>query len=180
MLLTKVGRGWLRWTIVCALGLIVLAGCGGTKRLPVAGTVTLDGKPLDDAIITFAPDADKGNTTQISCSSPVKEGRYELKTTGTTRADSGSGAPPGWYKVIVRPQSKPPFMQPPATIPNKAGTSKRGQLLAGQKQRNRMPQPPKNPNPIPAQYSTVEKTPLEVEVKDNPQPGAYDFSLKSR
>src|SRR6516164_4282354 len=125
MTVTRVGRGWLRWAILCALGLTALAGCGGVRRAPVAGTVTLDGKPLDGAVITFSPDAAKGNTASISCSGLVKEGRYELQTTGTTRADSGSGAPPGWYKVTLKPQPKPLIAQPPAPVENKGGTSKR-------------------------------------------------------
>jgi hypothetical protein len=169
-------RGWLPWVILCALGSIALAGCGGVKRVPVAGTVTLDGKPLDNAIITFAPDADKGNTASISCSGPVTEGRYELQTTGTTRADSGSGVPPGWYKVIVRPQPKSALMQLQAPVENKGGTSRRGQLISAQKERSRMPRP-RPMNPIPSQYVNVEKTPLEVEVKKNPEPEAYDFKL---
>jgi hypothetical protein len=146
----------------------------------VAGTVTLDGKPLDGAIITFAPDAAKGNAAQISCTSPVTEGRYELQTTGTTRADSGSGAPLGWYKVTLRPQPKLPFEQPPVPpVENKGVTNPRAKLLDAQKQRSRMRRTaPKNS--IPTQYSSVEKTPLEVEVKTNPESGAYDFALKSR
>jgi hypothetical protein len=30
---------------------------------------------------------------------------------------------------------------------------------------------------LPAYGKTIEKTPLSVEVKDPPEPGAYDFSL---
>jgi hypothetical protein len=56
---------------------------------------------------------------------------------------------------------------------------KREKLIAAQKQLSHMPRP-KKPKHIPAQYVTVEKTPLEVEVKANPESGAYDFSLKSR
>lgn len=175
----RVRRDLLVWAILGGLASVTLFGCGGVKRIPVAGTVTLDGKPMDDVIITFAPDAAKGNTAPITCKSPVKEGRYELQTTGTTRAESGSGVPPGWYKVIVIPQSKNPFAQPPAPVPTKAGTSKRGQIRNAQIQRSRKPKTPAK-NAIPAQYSTVEKTPLEVEVKDHPESGAYDFSLKSR
>jgi hypothetical protein len=175
----RVRRDWLVWAVLGGLASIMLVGCGGVKRIPVAGTVTLDGQPLDDAIITFAPDAAKGNTAQITCSGPVKEGRYELQTTSTTRADSGSGVPPGWYKVIVRHQPKPIFAQAPAPVENKEGTSRREQIMAAQKKRTRM-RLPKNANPIPAQYSSVEKTPFEAEVKDNPESGAYDFSLKTR
>ena len=32
--------------VLCAWGLIAVAGCGGTKVVPVSGMATLDGKPL--------------------------------------------------------------------------------------------------------------------------------------
>jgi hypothetical protein len=143
----SVRRGWLAWVLLCAFGLTSLAGCGGVKRLPVAGTVTLDGQPLDGVILVFSPDSAKGNEAQISCSAPVKEGRYELQTIGITRADTGSGVPPGWYKVTLR-------------TPNMGGR-KRPQAQAE----------------VNEKYRSVDKTPLSVEVKDNPEPGAYDFKL---
>jgi hypothetical protein len=113
----------------------------------VSGTVTLDGQPLDGGILTFCPDVDKGNTAQISCTGPVRDGRYELKTAGITERDSGEGAPPGWYKVILK-------------TPN----------LRSKKN----PQAPVNVN---EKYKDLKKTPLSVEVKDPPEPGAYDFKM---
>ena len=149
MTMKRVRRGWLAWLIVGALASIALGGCGGVKRVPVAGTVTLDGKPLSDVVLVFSPDASKGNNAQISCTGPVKDGRYELQTVGITRSASGSGVPPGWYKVIVR-------------IPHMAGRkqSKKAQVEINDK------------------YKNVDKTPLEIEVKDNPEPGAYDLKLE--
>lgn len=140
-------RGWLLGASLCAAGLISLAGCG-VKRLPVSGTVTLDGKPLDGVVLTFSPDTAKGNTAQISCKSPVKEGRYDLQTIGITRSGSGSGVPPGWYKVTI--------MFP------RVGTRR--------VQRKNVD--------INEKYLSVEKTPLEIEVKDNPEPGVYDLKLE--
>src|SRR6516165_3331819 len=97
---TKIVRsGWLPLAVLCAFGLTSLVGCGGVKRLPVSGTVTLDGQPVNGGILSFSPDTAKGNTAKISCTCPIREGRYELETIGITRADSGSGVPPGWYKV---------------------------------------------------------------------------------
>jgi hypothetical protein len=142
-----VRRGWLPWAILCAFGLISLEGCGGVKRVPVAGIVTVDGQPLNGGILVFAPDTAKGNMAQISCNGPVKEGRYELQTVGITRSGSGSGVPPGWYKVFLR-------------TPN-LGTRKRPQAEIE----------------VNEKYKSIEKTPLEVEVKDNPEPGVYDFKL---
>jgi hypothetical protein len=143
-----VRRGRLPLAILCAFGLTSLVGCGGgVKRIPVSGTVTLDGQPLNGGVLVFSPDTAKGNTAQISCASPVREGQYELETVGVTGADSGKGVPPGWYKVILK-------------TPNRS-TKKR----------------PDSPIEVNDKYKSVEKTPLSVEVKNNPEPGAYDFKL---
>lgn len=148
MAMTRLRREWYAWTILFALGSIFLAGCGKeVKRIPVAGTVTLDGKPLDGVVLAFSPDTTKGNTAQINCSGPVKEGRYELQTAGITGSASSSGVPPGWYKVTVRIPNIRAKRQSPAQVD------------------------------IPDKYLSVAKTPLEVEVKDNPEPGAYDIKL---
>src|SRR5262249_16643237 len=95
----------------------------------------------------FTPDKAKGNTAQIIGKSPIKEGRYTLETTGVTRSDSGAGVPLGWYKVTFRTLQE--------------STKKR--KLA--------------PINVPDKYKSVEKTPLSGEVKDNPEPDAYDFKM---
>jgi len=113
----------------------------------VSGTVTLDGQPLNGGFLVFTPDTAKGNTAKISCTSPVKKGRYDLETNGITRSDSGPGVPPGWYKVTLRTLN--------------LGTKKH-------------PQAPIN---VHEKYKSVEKTPLSVEVKDHPEAGVYDFKM---
>ncbi len=75
------------------LGLVAtLAGCSGSNMLPVEGTVTLDGEPLEGAAISFVP---------------AEGGR---PCTGQTDADghftlasyvAGDGVPPGEYKVTI-------------------------------------------------------------------------------
>ena|SRR5713226_2765571 len=81
---------------------ITLPGCDrGIRRIPVSGTVTLDDKPLQGGVLSFQADESKGNTVRASCTGPVKDGRYTLVTSGVTRKDTGSGAPLGWYKVIL-------------------------------------------------------------------------------
>jgi hypothetical protein len=132
--------------ILCAVGLTSVVGCG-VKRVPVSGTVMLDNQPLNGGYLEFTPDTAKGNTAKMVCISPIKEGRYNLETSGITRSDSGPGVPPGWYKVTFRVLE--------------LSTRKR-------------PQAPINVND---KYRRVETTPLSVEVKDNPDPDAYDFKL---
>ena len=64
--------------------LALVAGCGGQEYplAPVAGSVTLDGKPLANIHVTFLPQA-KGksrNAGPASCGVTDAEGRFILKT----------------------------------------------------------------------------------------------------
>jgi hypothetical protein len=76
-----------------------VAGCG-IKRIPTSGKVTLDGQPMPEGVLKFIPDASKGNIYRVSCSGPISKGQWNLVTSGMARADTGSGAPVGWFKVI--------------------------------------------------------------------------------
>jgi hypothetical protein len=106
-------------TLLCVLGLIPLMGCrSGPRRASVSGTVTLDGKPVKEGLVSFSPDASKGNTARVSCTALIKDGSYELKTTGVLNSEKGSGAPLGWYKVSIQTVNN--FKgQPKNEIPNK-------------------------------------------------------------
>jgi hypothetical protein len=98
---------WRRqtWTLLWSGVLLALVGCGGPKRYPVSGQVTLSGSPITTGRVFFSPDVDKGNTARVACVGRIDDkGRYELHTTGITNTESGKGAPPGWYKVTIRPQ----------------------------------------------------------------------------
>src|SRR5262245_41332218 len=88
--------------VLCACATLPLGGCdSGIKRVPVTGAVTLDGQPLSHGVLQFHPDEARGNVARVSCTGPVKNGRYTLVTSGVTRSDTGDGAPLGWYKVTL-------------------------------------------------------------------------------
>lgn len=78
-------------------GLVVLvcglAGCGdGLELVPVAGTITLDGTPLEGATVIFRPERGRpssGTTDAL--------GKYALRYT-----DEKAGALPGEHVVEVR------------------------------------------------------------------------------
>jgi hypothetical protein len=85
-----------------ACGLLALTGCGGLTLVPVSGKVTLGGKPLKGGGVSYVPDASEGNDARVSCVGRIdSQGRYTLRTDGVKGSDSGKGAPPGWYKVIL-------------------------------------------------------------------------------
>lgn len=82
----------------CALLLGLAAGCGGSKPelpplVPASGTVTLDGKPLANATVTFLP---VGGTRGRACSGFTgADGRYELMYDNENK-----GAAEGTFEVV--------------------------------------------------------------------------------
>jgi len=83
---------WLKRTSACLL-VAVMAGCGpsGDSRQAVRGTVTLDGQPLAEGIISFRPaPGTSGNTA----GGAIRQGRFELP--------AERGLPPGEYVVQIQ------------------------------------------------------------------------------
>src|SRR5215813_1891628 len=142
-----------RAMVVCALlaALFGAAGCGGVKRIPTAGTVTLDGQLMTGGVLQFIPDASKGNNLRLSCSGPISNGRWNLVTSGMERADTGTGAPVGWFKVIY-------------THPNE-GSKAPGASAA-----------PK----VAAKFYREDTTTLAIELTDPPPAQGYTIELTSK
>src|SRR5262245_1891984 len=79
------------------LGVLLSAGCAGSKVAPVSGRVTLDGKPLAHATVVFQPDSADKNPGPGSSGVTDKDGRYTLRVMTTNAA----GALVGKHKVTV-------------------------------------------------------------------------------
>lgn len=83
--------------------LLALAGCGGkdsVERVPVSGTVTFQGQPVQDGQIRFVPDAETATGVVIEA---IENERYATKSSG--------GLTPGKYRVEILafdPQTPPP------------------------------------------------------------------------
>jgi hypothetical protein len=91
--------GNLAVSILLTVG-IVLTGCSNSSRpptYPVTGTVTLQGKPVTGAAITFVPTGEGEAASAITDS----EGKYALTTW-----EAGDGARPGEYRVKVSKQEQ--------------------------------------------------------------------------
>jgi len=85
------------WTLL-PLACAVLAGCG-SRIAPVSGRITLNGKALAKASVTFAPVASQGELEPGPSSASITDadGRYTLKLIGR----NGSGAMIGKHKVMI-------------------------------------------------------------------------------
>jgi hypothetical protein len=70
---------------------LLLCGCGAAEHTgnPVSGTVTFQGKPLDQGSIRFSPVGGQGTMS----GGPIKNGEYLLPAT--------SGLEPGKYEVRI-------------------------------------------------------------------------------
>jgi len=90
----KPGLMWVG--LLCVLS----SGCGGDGRprlVRVEGTVTLDGQPLEGAIVAFQPIVeDKAKFQRPSSGVTDPSGKFQLKT-----YEPGDGAPVGKYRVAI-------------------------------------------------------------------------------
>jgi hypothetical protein len=82
----------------------LLAGCGSDKTAPVSGRITLNGNPLANASVTFAPlgAKDKQEPGPSSAGITDSDGRYELRLIG----QEGRGAMIGKHKVRIALQEE--------------------------------------------------------------------------
>ena len=82
--------------IACCVGMF---GCGSQNphsRLPVSGTVSFDGAPLDQGLISFEPQP--GAKAVVNATATIAGGKYELP--------AEAGLTPGSYTVAI--SSRPP------------------------------------------------------------------------
>jgi hypothetical protein len=87
-------RNLARWSLL--LLLIALGGCGSGGLASVSGTVTLDGKPLANALVNFQP-LDGEDSARASAGTTDAEGRYSLRLVLTNKA----GAVVGKHRVSI-------------------------------------------------------------------------------
>ncbi len=82
--------------LTCIGLLIFTTGCG-LRTAPVSGRVTLDNKPLVNAMVIFFPDSDDKNPGPGSQGKTNENGEYSLKL----NAGNANGAMIGKHKVSI-------------------------------------------------------------------------------
>lgn len=147
------------WCVV-AIAAVVAAGCGksGPKLHPASGTVTLDGKPLADATVTFVPSAGRPSDGKTDAS-----GKYAIMTNGQP------GVPEGDYKVAVSKftaQGEMPVMAPsPQDMVKMYEKKKKGEI---------------EKSPVPAKYGRADTSGLSAKVGSDASKNVFDLPLDTK
>jgi hypothetical protein len=152
-----------------ALGLILLvpwlgAGCGGDPKLAqVEGRVLLDGKPLNNILVTFLPDTEANTFGPNSAAVTDEDGHYQLVCEDGARRP---GAVIGVHRVTLLDLDA-------ISLPS------RGQLPAGMRPKALEKGNPSNAKGrlkrrLPAGYMDLAKTPLKRQV----EPGSQVIDLE--
>jgi hypothetical protein len=121
------------------------------RVVPVTGVVTIDGKPLSRAVVTFVPDHGGPGVGETD-----SEGKFRLKSYG-----SQDGVPPGEYKVAVSYLLSAEG-EPQGLGPRSAMVQSPGMLSATER--------------LPKNYSDPGRTELAATVGNGG--GTFNFNLK--
>jgi hypothetical protein len=155
MTLRSTGLGWLGVIV----GISVLIGCGPSRpeTVPVSGSVTLDGKPVENASVAFFP-VDGGLPARGMTDA---SGKFTLMT-----FVAGDGALPGNHRVSVT-KSETVTTAPAVEVggdqmetPTDGGAAENVKHL------------------LPIEYSSPSSSQLSVEVKKGMGPVALDLKSK--
>ncbi len=155
----------MSWKFSLMLLTICCWGCSGSgtevELEKVTGVVTMDGKPLANAVVVFMPTEGNPSTGQTDAA-----GKYELAHRG-----NAMGAIPGKHKVsITQGQAAASKVDPDADMANSAAETGAGfedaETSKGKAAKNA----------IPAKYNAQTTLTAEVKAGEN----TIDFKLESK
>jgi hypothetical protein len=145
--------GLLKWMVAGGL-LMLVAGCNdGPALYPVTGSVSLDGKPVDGASVTFI-----SSDGQPVFATTDSSGNYAMLTNGKP------GVPVGEYKVTV---SK--VASSPAISMNTPEDMKKMQAAGPM---------PKPMSLVPERYASPDKSGLTATVTKDKSKNVFPLNLK--
>jgi hypothetical protein len=148
------------------MGFLFVVGCGpgGPKMSPVTGNVTLDGKPIAKAMVTFTPEKGGQSSTGLT----DEKGSYVLIGNGS---GSRKGAIHGQHKVTIKQISdKPPVQQNTEMSSDSEAYAQQGDPSQYTKAAV------SHKDVIPARYNTNSELMREVGDGEN----VFDFELTSK
>ena len=154
-------KKYLLITIFCFVALGCVIGCGPKNPLgvlKVTGKVTMDGKPVSGAQITFIPQSGGGGT--LAGATTDADGAYSLMTPGSGEV---KGAVPGTYQItIVKIEQE---ASPDDYIPSEERTTPTSQA------------PPKIIKHLPAKYESPANSGLSATVEKGGK-NVFNFDLE--
>lgn len=145
---------------------VISIGCGGTKSeapefvsrlVPVSGTISLDGEPLEGATVIFFPDVEHPGGENASGQTDAT-GTYQL-TTSIGGQGAQPGAVPGRYRVMISKFVMPDGSPLPPEMTEADAEADGGQQV------------------VPSRYSNYERPTLDAEVTEGEN--VHDFELSS-
>jgi hypothetical protein len=146
-----------RFATMAALAVIFMfhgCGDGGPRRVPVSGTLTLNGKPLEGATVTFAPDPTNPVGTPGGAFTD-KDGSY------IAASDQRPGLAAGKYKVLVTKSA----LKNGAKVPDEFKDDPMMAVTSGL-----------TIELLPPAYSNANTSPLSLDVPE--AGGSFDFDVK--
>jgi hypothetical protein len=159
------------WTLVVLLLsplLLASAGCGNRNLSKVEGVVTLDGEPLQGALVSFVPVGQGRAASGLTDSN----GYFRLTTLSTD-----DGAVPGEYKVIIAYDDNPEERKDATMFTTEEKRDARMGTMSPQgKKKMAEKRSKKPPSQVPAIYSDIKRTPLKEVVPTN---GKIELALRS-
>ena len=139
--------------LVLPIFVLMITGCGsdGPELIPVSGTVTLNGTPIDEVVVTFVPH----HAGKPAMGLTDKQGRFSLST---TELDDGVAVGPYYATVTSIDQG--------ATRPDAQGLSTGLEMHPRQK------------SIIPERYTLFQTSGLSYEVQDGMEPISIKLTSK--
>jgi hypothetical protein len=158
--------------LTCSAVLLAAPGCG-VRHTPVTGLVTLDGQPYGDVLVTFIP-ANPGDASPVGRAD--ESGKFQM---GTEKPNNG--VKPGKYKVTVAPGPPKDSKATPHPSEGFRKMIEAKKKVEGDKEYRKVEAEATKVNRKvyhPTLYSDPAKTPLEVEVGNDPK--EIKLELKSK
>jgi hypothetical protein len=143
------------------LAALLLAGCGsgGPPLVDAEGTVMFDGKPLENAELTFVPDQSNEHITPGSAIT-ADDGTYKARYMGRFGLAEGS------YKVTLRKvEIKPDIENMPQEMLDDPAQLEMGGFTQ---------------QTLPDTYADINKTSFDIQVASGTGPYNFDLDSKGR
>jgi hypothetical protein len=143
-----------------ALAVTTLLGCGrDAPPATVEGTLRLNGRPVENCLVTFLPEP--GQEAEWPCSTGLtdKQGSYRLLC-----STQEEGVAIGWHRVTIQDLSA------------STGVRRRDHGTVDAQEADSAPPPPARRSRVPKSYTSPARTPLRKEVKPGHQ--VIDLDIK--